>query len=160
MWFDASKIRLPRPANLANSANTALENAESLLPISRISEISKPGRFANSKIPRSLEIAAIALCDSYRYSPSQRAQMLADLDSFSPESWAWLEQYFIETSVRMDMERINALELVTCAGCAHATVEAGIARCKAGVDSGLPIRGYWATDRHLCHRYQNTDVPA
>ena len=39
---------------------------------------------------------------------------------------------------------------VTCSDCAHAIVASGIARCGAGVYSGLPIGGRWATDRHLC----------
>ena len=43
-----------------------------------------------------------------------------------------------------------------CADCQHATISAGIARCGAGVESGLPIRGRWYSDRHACDSYQAT----
>lgn len=42
---------------------------------------------------------------------------------------------------------------IRCADCQHATVEAGIARCGAGVDSGIPAGGWWATDRHMCAEF-------
>jgi len=42
---------------------------------------------------------------------------------------------------------------VTCSDCAQATVKSGIARCSAGVESGLPIAGWWATDLHLCAQF-------
>ena len=44
--------------------------------------------------------------------------------------------------------------MVRCADCQHADVRAGIASCRAGVESGLPIQGFWATDRHLCFEFQ------
>ena len=44
--------------------------------------------------------------------------------------------------------------MVTCADCDHATITSGIARCGAGVDSGLPTGGFWATDRHLCDQFE------
>lgn len=43
---------------------------------------------------------------------------------------------------------------IRCADCQHATVEAGIARCAAGVDSGIPAGGWWATDRHICSEFK------
>ena len=48
--------------------------------------------------------------------------------------------------------------MVRCCDCQHADVRAGIASCRAGVDSGLPIQGFWATDRHLCAEF--TGKPA
>lgn len=44
--------------------------------------------------------------------------------------------------------------MVRCCDCQHADVQAGIASCRAGVESGLPIQGFWATDRHLCVEFQ------
>lgn len=44
--------------------------------------------------------------------------------------------------------------MVRCADCAHADIHAGIASCRAGVESGLPIRGRWHSDRHPCESYQ------
>lgn len=40
--------------------------------------------------------------------------------------------------------------MVRCCDCTHADIHAGIASCRAGAESGLPIRGRWYTDRHPC----------
>jgi len=103
-------------------------------------------------LPRSLERAALDLCDSYGDTASQKAEMLSDLKHYPAESWPWLEEYFNETSVRMDLGRIPPM--VRCADCQQANISNGIARCGAGVESGLPIAGFWAADRHLCAEYQ------
>ena len=103
-------------------------------------------------LPASLIRAAIHLCDSYRDTPEQRAEMLADIAHYSPEHWAWLEAYLNETSYRMDMERTKPM--VKCADCRHASINSGIARCSVGVESGLPIGGFWYSDRHLCASYE------
>jgi hypothetical protein len=50
------------------------------------------------------------------------------------------------------------MPMVRCCDCSKATIEAGIARCAAGVDSGLPIRGHWATDQHLCGSYWGIEL--
>lgn len=105
-------------------------------------------------LPCSLERAALALCDSYGDTASQKAEMIADLKHYSAESWPWLEAYFNETLVLMDLERIPPM--VRCADCKRANVTKGIACCTVGVESGLPIGGFWATDRHLCNRYETT----
>lgn len=47
-----------------------------------------------------------------------------------------------------------------CQDCYHATIESGIARCASGVDSGLPIRGWWATDKHICQEFDAAEVLA
>jgi hypothetical protein len=44
--------------------------------------------------------------------------------------------------------------MVTCADCSHAAIGNGIALCSAGVDSGLPAGGFWATDRHHCQQFE------
>ena len=103
-------------------------------------------------LPPSLIRAALHLCDSYRDTPEQRAEMLADIAHYPPEQWAWLEPYFIETSVRMDLERIQPM--VRCCDCTNATITSGIASCKVNVESGLPVGGFWYSDRHLCSRYE------
>jgi hypothetical protein len=43
---------------------------------------------------------------------------------------------------------------VTCSDCTYANVHVGIARCGAGVDSGIPAGGWWATDRHICSEFK------
>ena len=62
----------------------------------------------------------------------------------SAEHAVWIE--------RMNPPPIPAL-MVRCDGCSNATITNGIARCGAGVESGLAIGGFWATDRHLCESY-------
>jgi hypothetical protein len=102
-------------------------------------------------LPPSLIRAALHLCDSYKDTPEQIEQMFNDIAKHPPEQWEWLESYLNETSVRMDLERIPPM--VRCSDCAHATIDAGIARCSECVDSGLPIGGFWHDDRHLCSAY-------
>ena len=48
--------------------------------------------------------------------------------------------------------------MVRCCDCQHATITNGIARCQAGVESGLPIQGFWAAGRHPCAEF--TGKPA
>ena len=45
---------------------------------------------------------------------------------------------------------------VTCESCRHASIQSGIARCTAGVDSGLAIEGWWASDVHDCTKFRET----
>lgn len=45
-------------------------------------------------------------------------------------------------------------QTVCCADCQNATIQAGIARCGAGVDSGMATGGWWATDSHLCSEFK------
>lgn len=70
------------------------------------------------------------------YTPAGN-MMMAEADSAEHAAW---------------IERMNP-RMVRCCDCVHANVKAGIARCGAGVDSGLPIAGYWHDDRHLCSAY-------
>ena len=52
------------------------------------------------------------------------------------------------------------LELVRCVDCTHAVIDAGIAQCQAGAKSGLPTRGYWYTDPHVCPwHFKSRDSP-
>ena len=55
------------------------------------------------------------------------------------------------------IERMNPrpapMPIVRCCDCQRASITNGIAVCGAGVDSGLPIAGFWVTDRHLCGSY-------
>ena len=59
------------------------------------------------------------------------------------------------------IERMNPPPIperaVRCCDCTNAIVTAGIARCAVGVESGLPIAGFWATDRHRCGEYQGAE---
>lgn len=52
------------------------------------------------------------------------------------------------------------LKQVRCIDCAHAEIDGGIAKCRAGVDAMLPTQGYWATDNHACPwHFQARDPP-
>lgn len=62
----------------------------------------------------------------------------------SAEHAAWID--------RMNPPPIPA-PMVQCSDCQHAAITNGIASCAAGVESGLPIGGFWASDRHLCESY-------
>ena len=55
-----------------------------------------------------------------------------------------------------DFDRLTARgpAPVCCADCDRATVTNGIASCGAGADSGLPIGGFWATDRRQCQQFE------
>ena len=44
--------------------------------------------------------------------------------------------------------------IVRCFDCTHSRIERGVAKCLAGVDSGLPTGGWWATDRHHCEQFE------
>jgi hypothetical protein len=129
MWFDASKIRLEPPANPANSANRKGEELEIGRLISRISEISNHASSANDDLPILVEC----------WTPSG-IRRLVEVDSEEQGEF---------------VHRMNPKPpMVTCGSCAHGTVAAGIARCGAGVDSGLATGGWWATDRHQCQLYE------
>lgn len=141
-WLDRLQALQTNPPTAARSA------AEAILPASSTADLLP----ANPPLPASLIKAAMDLCESYGDNANQREQMKDELQDYPPESWPWLESYFIETSVRMDMERIKPM--VKCADCRHASINSGIARCAAGVESGLPIAAFWASDRHLCASYE------
>lgn len=76
------------------------------------------------------------------------AGILMLVEASSVEHAQWIE--------RMNPPPIPA-RAVRCCECAHARVTAGIARCAVGVESGLPIAGFWATDRHRCGEYQGAE---
>ena len=145
-WLDRLQALQTNPPTAARSA------AEAILPASSTADLLP----ANPPLPASLIKAAMALCESYGDNASQREQMKDELQDYPPESWPWLESYLIETSVRKDMERIKPM--VRCCDCRRATISNGIASCAAGVKSGLPIAGFWATDKHLCGEYQGAEV--
>ena len=67
-------------------------------------------------------------------------------------------EYAVKSGKRysFDLEvqtNIQPQPLVKCLDCTHASVDRGIARCEAGVDSGLPIQGFWATNPHRCGQF-------
>lgn len=78
--------------------------------------------------------------------------MIEDLKHYPPSSWDWLADHF-EGQLHTQPEPQQPATAVRCCDCQRATITSGIAACGAGVDSGLPIAGYWHDDRHLCSAY-------
>lgn len=140
-WLDRLQALQTNPPTAARSA------AEAILPASSTADLLP----ANPPMPASLIRAAMDLCESYGDNADQREQMKDELQDYPPESWPWLEQYFNEKSYRMDLERLKPM--VRCCDCANASTTKGIASCGAGVESGLPVGGFWYSDPHLCESY-------
>lgn len=86
-------------------------------------------------------------------SDDQVKQMVDDLRHYKPDTWAWLIDHF-QGQLQLQPKPQRKATSVRCADCRLATITNGIARCQAGVESGLPIQGFWATDRHLCASYR------
>lgn len=86
-------------------------------------------------------------------SDDQVTQMVDDLKHYRPDDWAWLIDHF-QGQLQLQPKPQRKATSVRCADCRLATIANGIARCGAGVESGLPIRGRWYTDRHPCESYQ------
>lgn len=65
------------------------------------------------------------------------------------DRWPWLTQHFKNQLPTLPTDPALA---ITCGGCIHskATDHTAILHCSAGIESGLPIGGHWATDRHYC----------
>jgi hypothetical protein len=76
------------------------------------------------------------------YTPAGNMMMV---EATSAAHAAWIE--------RMNPKPVP-IPMVRCCDCSNATITNGIASCGAGVDSGLPIAGHWATDPHPCAKFQ------
>jgi hypothetical protein len=111
-----------------------------------------------SELPPRLVVAAVRVCrDIYRDDEVAVAAMLNVLVGYGPTAWAWLIPYF-EQQLPTATAPEHFERLITCSGCRYAEypVHPAIARCGAGVESGLVSGGYWATDRHVCSSYQDS----
>jgi len=117
--------------------------------------------FFTQKLPQRLVTAAVNVCREIHGDDEPSIQeMLADLLEYPPDVWDQLihhfEQqlvYFPESTKSQPIE--NKLVLVTCRTCENAEFSSppGIAHCRAGVDPGGVLGGYWADDRHTCLRH-------
>jgi hypothetical protein len=104
-------------------------------------------------LPADLAEAATRVCiEIHGDGPEAVAAMLADLATYPEDSWAWLTEHFKNQLPALPAD--PAL-VITCGGCTHseATQHPAILACAAGVPSGLPIGGRWATDRHHCPEF-------
>ena len=95
------------------------------------------------------------MSDAYGDTAEQWAELLEDLLHHDPATWPKLERYFAGRAIELETEADAGTRMVRCADCRNSTTSNGIARCGAGVESGLPIGGFWASDRHLCPSYES-----
>lgn len=101
-----------------------------------------------------LEKSASRVCrEVHGDNDDQVKQMVDDLKHYRPDVWAWLIDHF-QGQLQTQPKPQRKANSVRCADCRLATITNGIARCQAGVESGLPIRGRWYTDHHSCDSYQ------
>ena len=100
-------------------------------------------------LPADLTHAALAVCKAYGDGEAAQAAMLVDLRHYPPGQYPALTAHFRAK-----------LRPVRCVDCAHADIDAGIAKCRAGVEAKLPTQGYWYTDAHVCPwHFQARDPP-
>lgn len=111
-------------------------------------EAQRSGNSAISQLPPELVHVALAVCKAYGDGEAAQAEMLADLAHYPSTQFPALIAHFRAK-----------LAPVRCVDCAHSVIDAGIAQCRAGVESGLPTRGYWYTDPHVCPWYKSRDSP-
>ncbi len=101
-------------------------------------------------LPADLVQAALAVCKAYGDGKAAQDELLDDLRHYPPQHYPALAEHFRAK-----------LTPVRCMDCHHARIDGGIAHCKAGVESGLPVGGYWATDTHPCPwHFKSRDPPA
>jgi len=103
-----------------------------------------------STIPADLAEAATRVCiEVHGDGPEAVAEMLDDLATCPADRWPWLTEHF-----QKQLPSLPTLPatVIACGACAHskATDHTAILHCSAGIESGLPIGGHWATDRHYC----------
>ena len=102
-----------------------------------------------SALPPDLVHAALAACRAYGDGKAAQDELLEDLTHYPPEQYSEIAAHL--------RSRLNK---VRCADCMHSGILAGIAKCRVGVESGLPISGRWATDLHICPwHFKSRDSP-
>lgn len=147
---DQDRITVHVPSlRLANGRAVACDLS---VPANRLPELEKAlgiERNTPGTLPPELVHVALAVCKAYGDGEAHQAEMLDDLRHYPPAQFPALMAHFRAK-----------LELVRCVDCAHAVIDAGIAECRAGVESGLPTRGFWYTDPHVCPRhFKSRDSP-
>lgn len=145
---DRVTVRVPS-LTLADGKKVACDLS---VPASRLPELDKVlkvERKLPSALPPELVCAALASCKAYGDSKAAQDELLEDLTLYPPEEYPALVEHFR-----------SKLNKVRCVDCMHSDITAGIARCRAGVDSKLPIQGRWATDAHICPwHFKSRDSP-
>ena len=112
-------------------------------------EAQRSGNPAISQLPPELVHVALAVCKAYGDGEAHQAAMLDDLRHYPSTQLPELLEYFR-----------GRLEPIRCVDCSRAVIDAGIAQCRAGVQAGLPTRGYWYTDPHVCPwHFKSRDSP-
>jgi hypothetical protein len=107
-----------------------------------------------SELPERLVTAVIRVCREIHDDDDAAMQtMMEDLCWDDPADWPALTQHF-ESQLPPSTKALPAL--VTCSGCTHAEYRHHpvIAHCKAGIDSGNPSSGRWATEPHPCEKWK------
>lgn len=147
---DQDRITVHVPSlRLANGRAVACDLS---VPANRLPELEKAlgiERQMPAALPPELVHVALAVCRAYGDGEPHQAAMLEDLRHYPSTQFPALLEYFL-----------GKLEPVRCVDCAHAVIDAGIAQCRAGVQAGLPTRGYWYTDPHVCPwHFKSRDSP-
>ena len=112
---------------------------------------------AIAELPARLVNAAVRVCREIHQDTEEAVQaMLSDLTWSDPKDWAALIDHFEAQLPPAPRKPIPSMG--TCSGCRHAEYRdhPAIAYCKVGVESGIPIGGWWATDEHLCDRRESS----
>ena len=147
---DQDRITVHVPSlRLANGRAVACDLS---VPANRLPDLEKAlgiERQMPAALPPELVHVALAVCKAYGDGEAHQAAMLEDLRHYPSTQFPALLEYFRAK-----------LEPVRCVDCIHADIDAGIAQCRAGVKSGLPTRGYWYTDPHVCPwHFKSRDSP-
>lgn len=111
-------------------------------------------------LPDRLVTAARRVCVEVHGDGDHQVQaMLADLQHYPAESWAWLADHF-ERQLPTTPALPAAPPTVTCETCSHATPtdHPALIHCAAGVDPGNATGAYWKTDHHQCEHYQSRAI--
>lgn len=147
---DQDRITVHVPSlRLANGRAVACDLT---VPANRLTELEKAlgiQRNTPAALPPELVHVALAVCKAYGDGEAAQAEMLADLAHYPSTQFPALIAHFRAK-----------LEPIRCVDCTHAVIDAGIAQCRAEVKSGLPTRGYWYTDPHVCPwHFKSRDSP-
>lgn len=147
---DQGRVTVHVPSlRLANGRAVACDLS---VPANRLPELEKALGIQHQTpgtLPPELVHVALAICKAYGDGDAHQAAMLEDLRHYPPAQFPALLEHFRAK-----------LAPVRCVDCTYALIDAGIAQCRAGVESGLPIRGYFYTSPHVCPwHFKSRDSP-
>jgi hypothetical protein len=144
-----AKPQTPKPA-FSESENSGIESEQVATATSATFATPAP-----AELPADLIEAATRYCvEVHGDGPDAVAAMLADLQHYLPASWPWLTDHFRAQLIDVEVPTIPTT--ICCGDCRHgiATDHQAIMECGLGIPSGLPIRGRWSSDRHLCKTFE------